>query len=67
MLQPSSSLKLPLGQQATTCALESTQVRQGSWVPQGQRCSPWIQTASPGQDVGVGRSGAAESIPKLVH
>lgn len=57
MLQPSSSLTLPLGQRATPCAQGSTQVRQGSWVPQGQRGAPGIQTTSPGQGVGQGAGG----------
>lgn len=78
--RPSSSLKLPLEQRATPYAQRSTEVRQGSWVPQGQRCSPRIHTASHGRAWGGGEVGggdavglhrphrgapAAESIPKL--
>ena len=56
-LQSSSSLKLPLGQLAIPCAQGSTEVRQGSWVPQGQRCSPRTQSECHGQGVGMRREG----------
>ena len=49
-------LELPLGQLVTPCTQGSTQLTQSSWVPQLQRCSPWIQRASHGQgwDLGGG-------------
>ena len=58
-LQPSSSSTLPLGQRATPFTQGYTQVRQGSWVPQGRRGSPRVQAASPGQGMGRGRWGGA--------
>lgn len=50
-------LKLDIASGAAGDSVCSTQVRQVSWVPQGQRGAPGIQTTSPGQGVGQGAGG----------